>query len=299
MSQLDNPALDARRNDAKTTEGSCSSRLSVLADSRIAFVILTWNSESYIEACLRSVLSLQARELLVLVFDNGSTDGTVGMLHRLAEEYPALVWTRAADNLGTTKSRNTLLRVVPADFDYVCVLDSDTVANQHAFELMTGALAANPTVGVVGPSMRNSGGDFQLSARKLPTVATKLGKVCPIPSVRRAAEASEVIDATPEEDGLVDVGYLLSACWVIPKHVLDDVGLLDEEIFYAPEDVDWCLRAHRCGYRVCQLPRAEIIHEYQRISRKKLISKSNIEHVKGLVHYYRKHRYLFDASKAM
>lgn len=98
--------------------------------------------------------------------------------------------------------------------------------------------------------------------------------------------------------GVQDVGYLISACWVTPTWVWERVGLLDEEIFYAPEDVDWCVRCHAAGLRVVRVHGEPMVHHYQRISKRRMISRMNWEHVKGLVYYFRKHRYLFDASKA-
>ena len=39
-----------------------------------------------------------------------------------------------------------------------------------------------------------------------------------------------------------------------------DIGLLDEEFFLYGEDVDWCLRARRAGYRVVHEPHAVVHH---------------------------------------
>lgn len=270
--------------------------LPVFRDSNTAFVILTWNSEAYVEDCLRSVLGLSCARLDVWVVDNGSTDETPGILAAVAAGDARLHPLYEEANLGTTVSRNKVLRSLPADMDYVCVLDSDTVVNQDAFEKLTNALRSDPGIGVVGPTMASSSGEIQLSGRNLPTLGIKLGKAFPFGNVaERAAEAE--VPGTPIVDGFQDVGYLLSACWFMPRTSLDRVGLLDEEIFYAPEDVDWCLRCHKVGLRVVRVHGARIVHEYQRISRKRLFSKANFEHVKGLLRYFRKHGYLMRGPK--
>ena len=46
----------------------------------VAFVILTWNSEGYVRACLESVLGLGDMCAAAYVVDNGSTDGTLDSL---------------------------------------------------------------------------------------------------------------------------------------------------------------------------------------------------------------------------
>lgn len=268
---------------------------SAFKDSKTAFVIIAWNSEPYIEKCVLSVLDLQCRELDVWVVDNGSTDATSHILGEIAQKDGRLHVVAEEENLGTTRSRNIPLRLIPVDTDYVCVLDSDTVVNQGAFEELAAALS-DESIGVVGPTMANSAGKVQLSGRALPTLGIKLGKAFPFGNVSaRAAEDEKPL--SPVVGGLQDVGYLLSACWLMPYSSLQRVGYLDERIFYAPEDVDWCMRCHKEGLRVVRCYDARIIHEYQRLSHKRLFTKTNAEHIKGLAYYFKKHRYLLKAPE--
>lgn len=262
--------------------------------AKVAFVILAWNSETYIKKCLDSALALRPGKLDVWVVDNGSTDSTSEILADLASNAALHVMTEDK-NLGTTVSRNNALKLIDADTDYVCILDSDTIVNQEAFIKLAGALA-DESIGVAGPTMASSSGEVQLSGRALPTLGIKLGKACPFGDVAKRAAESE-IPLTPIVGGIQDVGYLLSACWFMPYSALKTVGLLDEKIFYAPEDVDWCLRCHKAGLRVVRCYDAQIVHEYQRLSHKKLFSKTNSEHIKGLAHYFAKHGYLIHAPK--
>lgn len=265
-----------------------------MAKERISFVILTWNSERFIEDCIASVLSLGDLCLEVQVVDNGSSDGTVGILNRMIAGDDRLSIRELGENLGTTAPRNLALREISGTATHVCVLDSDTVVNRDAFEAMLSVLHAHSDIGVVGPEMASSSGEVQLSGRNLPTLGLKLRKAWPFGDVAERA-AEEERPTAPARNGARDVGYLLSACWLMPASTLTRVGLLDEAIFYAPEDVDWCLRCHEAGLRVCFCPGARIIHEYQRLSHKKLLSRTNYEHVKGLFHYFHKHGYLFNS----
>jgi len=264
---------------------------------RIAFVILTWNSEAHIERCLGSILAFRDIDVLTYVVDNGSSDRTLAILQRF-EPDPRLSVFKQRKNLGTTVSRNIALRRVPSDVEYVCVLDSDTRVNEAAFAAMIDALERNPGVGLVGPIMCSSAGATQLSGRNLPSVGIKLRKACPLAPVAEKGAAMEIPRA-PVIDGLQQVEYLLSACWFMPRRVLEEVGFLDEAIFYAPEDVDYCVRVQKAGYRVALCHEVEIVHEYQRLSKRKLLSKLNLEHLKGLAYYFAKHGYLFNPKRAL
>lgn len=263
----------------------------------VEFVVLTWNSIEYIERCLQSILGIESRPVALSVVDNGSTDGTIEVIAALEARDPRVKFFREPENRGTTVSRNIALKNLCEETAYICVLDSDTEVNEDAVEALIALLEADPTVGIAGPTMRTSEGIEQLSGRTLPTLGIKLRKACPVPSVAAKGARMEV-PSMASRDGRQDVGYLLSACWMMRRSLLNEVGLLDERIFYAPEDVDYCIRVQRSGFRVVRCLDAEIIHEYQRLSKKKLISKMNWEHVKGLVYFFKKYGYVFDARKA-
>lgn len=264
----------------------------------VSFVVLTWNSQQFIADCLESIFACESFVPRVFVVDNGSTDSTKSILYDFQRTYPSLVCTMLSENKGTTVSRNLALRDAVQESDYVCVLDSDTVVNDYAIAEMIEAIRKHPDIGVVGPTMCNSSGEEQLSGRNLPSIGIKLRKAIPFGSFKDKGAHMELPN-TPIVDGLQDVPYLLSACWLMPVSTLEKVGLLDERIFYAPEDVDYCVRVHQAGLRVVRCWNARIIHEYQRLSHKKLVSKTNIEHIKGLAYYFKKYGYLFDSSKAL
>ena len=261
----------------------------------LAFVILTWNSERVIERCVRSVFALKSFDVSAYVVDNGSSDKTVEILDALTQEYSQLHVIKRAVNEGTTIPRNLALKEISPDTDYICVLDSDTEVNDGAIQEMVNTLS-NKRVGIVGPEMRNEEGVLQNSGRKVPTLTIKLSKVLPFKKAQRWGESLEFY-SYPRDQKVVPVGYLMSACWMFRPELLDRVGYLDEKIFYAPEDVDFCLRCWMAGLGVVQNKNARILHSWQRLSRKKLFSKHNWEHIKGLAYLFTKHRYLWSARK--
>ena len=107
-----------------------------------------------------------------------------------------------------------------------------------------------------------------------------------------AQEGSRSLGDTPQ-----DVDYAVSAFWMLPRSLITRIGLLDERIFYAPEDVDYCLRAALSGLRVVYLPGVQATHHAQEISRRKLFSRSFREHLKGLAYFYRKHGFVFSLGE--
>lgn len=58
-----------------------------------------------------------------------------------------------------------------------------------------------------------------------------------------------------------DVDYATGCCMMIPRTVLDKVGLLDEDYFMYWEDMDYSLRLKKAGIRLHYLPCAKIWHK--------------------------------------
>lgn len=265
---------------------------------KIAFIILTWNSEKYINNCIKSILDLNFSKIYISIVDNGSTDSTLEILENLRSDkknvYLNLI--KLKNNLGTTISRNLAIKEVKDKVDYICILDSDTIINQNAIEHMIILLNKSKKNGIVGPMMKSLDGTIQPSGRNIPTLTVKILKVLPFSFIKKRGEDLEKIDIK-YDNNILKVGYLMSACWLIKVEVIEKIGLLDEKIFYAPEDVEFCLRAWINGYNVLYDKNIEIIHEWQRISRKKLISKHNWEHIKGLIYLFFKYKYMFSTKK--
>lgn len=254
----------------------------------IGFVILTWNSALYIKNCLDSILDFRQIECKIAVCDNGSTDGTVDLL-KAYENNERVFVTYLKENLGTTKSRNIALKNV-LDCDLICVLDSDTVLSDYdGFLKMCHFLCSHEDIGIIGPQLVGKDGTLQHSGRNIPSFKEKILKASGIKSFNQEAETLESVDYSLVKKDAMAVGYLMSACWLFKRDLIDKIGYLDEKIFYAPEDVEYCLRCWKYNLKVVYFKKCSILHYWQRISKKKKISKHNLEHIKGLLYIKRKY----------
>ena len=265
----------------------------------IAFVILVWNSERVIDKCLKSIVNLKKITPTVVVVDNGSTDSTSIIVDKYVSSYPNLIQSITyKENKGTTVSRNCGIKFLKErNPDYYCILDSDTEITDEAFLKLISEFIKHPQYGMIGPEMHSSNGIVQMSARAFPTLLEKVCKAVPNKKFQKRGEDMEKqIPPHPNMESYT-VDYIMSACWLIRPEVLKFVGLLDEKIFYAPEDAEYCIRVWKAGYQVAFCPSAKIVHEWQRLSKKKFVSKMNFEHIKGLIYMFNKHHYLMTTDK--
>ena len=253
---------------------------------KISYVILSYNSERYLKKCLESILNIKNFDIDIYICDNGSQDNSV----KIIEEYKSnkIHLIKLEKNYGTTISRNKCLEMIKST-DYICILDSDTIINEEAMTIMTKYLDENKNVGLVGPGMKGINGEKQVPFRKFPTWKIKLYKAIPIKSISQKGEKIENYDEKTLTDEF-ECDYLISACWLMKYETYKKIGKLDEKIFYSPEDVEYCMRIRSKGLEIVHLRNAEIVHYYQRISKKKLISKANITHFIGIHYVLKKYK---------
>lgn len=254
----------------------------------ISFVILSWNSERYLGRCVDSIdHSLKNTDFLyeIHVLDNGSRDGTPNLLKRIAEERSGIIIPYfEPSNIGTTKSRNRLF--AEALGKYICVMDSDTELRQGVMEALIMAIESDRRLGIAVPRILYPSGAWQKSFDRFPTLVDKFNRFIHL----RSIEEQESIQFSGATQPFY-VDYAISAFWLIRRELFSTVGLLDEQIFYSPEDVDFCLRVWKSGYRILYVPSVSIIHHTQEISRGLKINRAKLSHLKGLFYYFFKHRY--------
>ena len=223
----------------------------------------------------------------IIVIDNGSVDSTKDTIATFARDHANITCLALKENLGTTVSRNMGIRM--ARGQYLFILDSDTIVPKGTLTKLVGAAQSLPVsegeIWIIHPKLVYPDGRFQESARRYPTVLTKVFRLLRWENARRRDESIEsVLDlqSTP-------VDYAIAAAWFVPRQVFDRIGLLDERIFYSPEDVEFCARCWREGLSVWYFPEAEIIHDCQRITSKRPFTMMGLSHARGLVRYWREY----------
>ncbi len=257
---------------------------------KASIVVLTWNSVGLLRTCLFSLSrSLIFYPYEIIVVDNGSRDLTPASLR---EEFPLMRLITNRRNRGVAPARNQGIRV--ARGEYIILLDSDTVVEPGAFDRLVAYLDKHPEVGLCGPKLVDPGGQLQLSCRLFPTLGDKLTRRFFPAWTQRVSPEVEMADWDHNSGREVD--YVIGACQVIRREALVEVGLLDEWIFYGPEDIDLCLRMHKAGWRVVYNPEAVVVHYEQRVARS-LFSSLGWRHLWGVVYYFCKHGYLFSRRK--
>jgi GT2 family glycosyltransferase len=221
----------------------------------------------------------------IFVVDNNSGDGSVDMLHR---DFPSVITRANTENVGFARACN---QVIPeATGDCVLLLNPDTVAVDKAISKMADYLESHPDCGAIGPKILNPDGSLQLACRRtFPTPEAAFWRLTYLsflfPQHPRFARYN-LTHADPDTE--LDLDALSGSCMMLSRHVIERIGLLDEDIFMYGEDIDWCWRVREAGWRVHYLPSAVVYHYHGASSRFRRVG-ATINLHKGMEVFYRKH----------
>lgn len=118
----------------------------------ISVIMSVYNARTFVESAIRSILNQTCREFEFLITDDGSTDGSAGLIDEFAASDDRIRVFRQA-NTGLTVALNQMIAVSRGDF--VARMDADDVSHPSRFEKQCQYLAKNPECGIVGTGSLN------------------------------------------------------------------------------------------------------------------------------------------------
>ncbi len=213
----------------------------------VAIIILNWNGREDTLACLESLARLEYPSFHIIVVDNGSTDGSPETIRRA---FPQTEVLETGANLGYAGGNNRGLKAALArPFPYILLLNNDTlVAPDFLTHLVR---AADRTAGIVGPTI--------YYADRPEVIWTAGGAI----DWRRGDTRMIGLDAVDRgQFGTVprEVDFVSGCAMLVRRDVPERIGLLDERFFLYYEEVEWCVRARRAGFRILHVPQAKVWH---------------------------------------
>jgi glycosyltransferase involved in cell wall biosynthesis len=179
----------------------------------ISLIITVYNRERYLAQAIESVLSQTRGDFELLIWDDGSTDGSLAIA-RSYEEKDKRVRVVADSHQGFTK---TLCQAVASTSGaYLGWVDSDDLLAPTALEETATLLNSQPNVGMVYT-------DYQVIDEQ--GTVKGLGKRCQIPF---------------SKDRLL-LDFMTFHFRLMRRSLYDEIGGVDSE-FRAAQDYDLCLR---------------------------------------------------------
>jgi GT2 family glycosyltransferase len=214
----------------------------------ISLITVNYNNPEVTEALLKSLSVLDLTEVEVIVVDNGSSKlPQIPM----SESYPWAKFIRSEINLGFAGGNN--LGIQHASGEYLFFINNDTEVRTNIILNLADTLRKNPTVGVVSPLIcyYDDPQDIQYAGY------TKINKL---------TGRNRCITEIPKNAtlNLIETSYAHGAAMMMPRTVLDKVGVMPENFFLYYEEMDWCEKIRKAGYDIVVDPTSYIYHKESR-----------------------------------
>jgi GT2 family glycosyltransferase len=214
----------------------------------VVAVILNTNRRDDTLACLVSLEKNTYQNLQSILLDNRSEDGSIAAVQAA---FPAVRTMDLPENLGYAGNNNTGIRAAMAlGADWILVLNEDTVVDPDCVEHLCRVGESDPAIGIVGPMVyhHDEPGVIQSAGGRL----------------GRNWKSWHLAQNERDEgqfENVQTVDWLTGCALLVRRQVIEQVGPLDERFFYYWEEVDWCLRAARRGWRIVHAPKARLWHK--------------------------------------
>jgi GT2 family glycosyltransferase len=232
---------------------------------KLSVILVTWNVRDLVRACLdRLYVELDGVDAEVIVVDNASTDGTVAMIRR---EFPQVRVLDNASNVGFPLANNQAL--AHARGEYVLFLNPDTEVGPGAVTGCIAALDADPTIGVAGCKLVLEDGGVQWEcARRHYLLRHLLMEVFYLHMLfPRSRIFGDHLLGHWDHEGERDVEAISGAFMMTRRGVVEEVGGLPAELFMYHEDLGFCIRVVRAGWRIRYLGQYSTLHRWRGSSR--------------------------------
>ena len=276
---------------------SACGEVELIVDTKVSAVIVNYNSREVLKECLDN-LKKNHSALEIIVVDNASPDGSAEMVKR---EFPEVTLFALMKNIGLAGGNNTGLRA--AKGDYVLFLGPDAFPEVGAIGKLISHMQKNPEVGVSVGEMRLRDGRIDRDAhRGFPSPWVSLTHFSGLENLfPKSRLFGGYFLGYKDFKKVQDIDLCTSHFMLTRKKIFDEVGLWDEDFFVYGEDVDFCWRVKKAGWRIVYVPGVKILHykgvsvgiraetrditKATRETKKKMIA----ETTQAMLKFYRKH----------
>ncbi len=238
---------------------------------KLSIIIVNYNTFQLTCNTINSVIETLKDDIEyeIMLVDNHSAPDVVRQLKETyaSSETVHLILNR--HNLGFSKANN--IGIKHSKGEYILLLNSDTVVQENCIQKSLAYIQSHPEIGALGCKLLLGDGSLDHACKRgFPTPEasffyfTKLNRLFPhSPRMNAYTLGYQDIDAINEVDSLT------GAFMLMPRSVIDEVGMLDEDFFMYGEDIDWCYRFKEAGYQVIYYPEAVTIHLKGQSSKKR------------------------------
>lgn len=224
----------------------------------LSIIIVNYNVKDFLQSLLLSLnKALKNITNEIIIVDNASTDGSVELIKN---NFQNIILIANKENLGFSKANNQGLKISKGK--YLLLINPDTIVSEDTISEMINFFENNAGTGLAGCKILNPDGSLQLACRRsFPGPWTSFCKVtglsCLFPNSKIFAKYNLTY---LDENKSYEVDAVSGSFMMFTREVYDNIGGLDEEYFMYGEDLDFCYRIQKAGYKIFYVHNTKIIH---------------------------------------
>lgn len=268
----------------------------------LSIVIVNYKTPNLTIDCISSIRRhTKGVTYEILVVDNGSGDDSIDKIRKYISglSYSKCKLLISKTNLGFAAGNN--LAIKKSQGKYILLLNSDTLLTSNVAGEMINWLTENPHIGIASCSLKNSDGSEQGTGGGFPypfQVFAWMFFLEDLPFLDKFIKPFHLShNESPFYKGEKNYSisrefdWLTGAFFMVNRKVVTNIGLLDEEYFMYTEEVDFCYRAKKIGWKVFYNPKWSIVHfgGASSTSNKSFNEYPIISEFKGVKLFYKKH----------
>jgi GT2 family glycosyltransferase len=212
----------------------------------VSAIVITYNSEEHIRACLGSLENQNYEPLEILVVDNASRDQTKEIIEK---EFPAIRLIALNKNIYFPGAVNRGINA--ANGSYLLILNDDVVLGENCITRLVRRMEEEKWSAAACPMMK---------FYHLRGFINGIGN-----HIRDRGWGSDNFIGLVDCGQFHDLKEVPSACFgavMLRKEAIGEIGLLDENYKSYYEDVDWSFRAWLKGWKIIAVPEAVVYHKF-------------------------------------
>lgn len=227
---------------------------------KVAIIIVNYNSLKNTQECLQSLRICDWGEWQheMIIVDNDSSDGSQVELKKQKD----ITLITNIENTGFCEANNQAVELaIKNGADALLILNNDTVVSKDFFIYLSKSLKKGD---ILCPKIYfEKNYEFHKDTYKkadLGRVIWYAGGRIDWRNVLGVHIGVDEVDKGKFDEGK-EIEFATGACMLIKREVIEKIGLFDEKYFLYLEDMDFCVRAKRSGFKIYFEPKSTIWHK--------------------------------------
>lgn len=213
----------------------------------VSIITVNFNQLQHTLALLSSLRNITYPEVEVIVVDNASRENSA---QAIKESFPEVVVIVSEENLGFAGGNNLGIRA--AKGEYILFLNNDTEVDPGFIEPLVKVFETNALAGAASSKIIYHNSD---------NIIQYAGSTCLNPLTGRNKRIGYMERDRGQHDTLRETDLAHGCAMMVPRRVIDTVGMMPELFFLYYEEIDWCETIKRNGFKIYYVPNSKVYHK--------------------------------------